>query len=130
MAPARTAAPGTTGIPGTGRTRSERHRRTGRYAGRVWPGAAAAAACRGGTRLARGGRPWPAPCLPCASPGQLFFQEGADLGQAASDARPLLDGVAGLACRAGRMLQEVVFQGLLMVVQHAVLALPTQAADA
>src|SRR5271154_4060379 len=124
MAPARTAAPSTTDTPGTARTQSAPHRRTGRCAGRAWPLPAGAGAARRGTRPARRGRPWPAPSLPCASADQLFFHEGADLGQAAANAGQAFDGLLGLLCAAGRVFEEVVFQGVPMLIQFTGFALP------
>src|SRR5262245_29445554 len=78
---------------------------------------------------ARRGRPWPAPSPPSASSAQLFFQEGSDLGQPAADAGQPLDSPLGLAGTARRVLNEVAFQGLLMLVQLAVLAPPAEAAN-
>jgi hypothetical protein len=59
-------------------------------------------------------------------PSPTFFQEGADLGQAAADAGQPLDGLLGLAGVARGVLDEVVFEGLLMLVQLARLALPVE----
>src|SRR5262249_433745 len=128
-APARTAAPGTTDTPKTARTRSAPHRRTGPCFGPAWPLPAGVGACCRGTWPARRDRPWPAPCLPCARRGRLFFQEGGDLGEAAADAGQAFDGLLGLAGAARRVLQEVVLQGALMLVQFAGRALPVEAAD-
>ena len=58
-----------------------------------------------------------------------FFHEGADLGQPTADAGQSLDRRLGFAGAARGMLEEVVFQGLLMFVQLASLALPAEAAD-
>jgi hypothetical protein len=63
-------------------------------------------------------------------PSPTFFQEGADLGQAAADAGQPLDGLLGLAGAARRVLDEVVLQGGLVLVQLAGLALPVEAAHA
>jgi len=59
----------------------------------------------------------------------IFFQEGADLGQAAADTGEAFDGLLGLACVAGRVVEEGVFQRGLGIIQFAVLAGPTQAAN-
>src|SRR5262249_7019906 len=59
---------------------------------------------------------------------QLFFQEGADLGQAAADAGQPFDGLLGLAGAARRVLDKVVLQGGLVLVQGAGLALPVEVA--
>src|SRR5206468_4176165 len=85
--------------------------------------------CCRGTPPARRGQPWRAPSLACASAGRLFFQEGTDLGQAAADAGQAFDGVSGFAGAAWRVLEEVVFEGLLMLVERASLALPVEPAD-
>src|SRR5262249_423315 len=61
---------------------------------------------------------------------QLFFQEGADLGQAAADAGQPFDGLLGLAGAARRVLDKVVLQGGLVLVQRAGLALPVEVAHA
>src|SRR5262245_4772143 len=57
------------------RTRSGPHRRTGPCAYRASRALAGAAVPRRGTRPARRGRPWPAPCPPSASPAPVFFRK-------------------------------------------------------
>src|SRR5262245_39476457 len=99
------------------RTRSARHRRTGRSVGPTWLASAEEGACRRGTRPARRGRPWPAPCLPSASSTLVFFQEGSDLSQPAADTSQTLDGLLRFAGRTGRIGQEVVLQRALVLVE-------------
>jgi hypothetical protein len=62
-------------------------------------------------------------------PSPTFFQEGADLGQAAADAGQPLDGLLGLAGGARRVGQEVVLQRAVVPVQFAGLAPPAEAAN-
>ena len=128
--PARTAAPRTTGNPGTARRRSgpRPRSRPASGLGGPAPGAALTSLARRWPVPGRAPRPsseaargWP---RSCATQPQSALEEVADLAEAPADAGLLLNDGPRLLGRADRVLQKVLLQRVLVLGQGAVGVMP------